>query len=129
MDSVFLTPALLRSLMLCDELARVIASTAPPNGRIVLFGHSLGSLLAYEVSCRLQARNIPVHALIVSARRPPHSPTPHPWIHTMPDSAVIDSLRRLGGMPEEIQTHSDFMTKKIAQGSYSDRTTPVGIFT
>ena len=68
-----------------------------------LFGHSLGSVLALETARALQegGATLPL-GLIVSGRYPPHLPNRRKNLHDMPDEALIDEMRRLGGTPEEL---------------------------
>ncbi len=92
-----------------ESVTTLVGSIAQRVPRTILFGHSLGSLLAYEVACQLYSRGIELSMLIVSARRPPHLSTPKPWIHEMSDPLLLESLKRLGGVPEEILAHEEFM--------------------
>lgn len=76
---------------------------AVPAGRpVLLFGHSLGALVAFEAGLALQARGLPPTGLIASARRAPQLPTPAPWRHAMADEMLIGELRRLGGTRDEV---------------------------
>jgi surfactin synthase thioesterase subunit len=64
---------------------------------LVLFGHSLGSAVAFETAVRLERRGVTVRALLASARRAPHLPmdgTP-PSLDT--DAELLDVLRQLAG--------------------------------
>jgi len=63
----------------------------------VLFGHSLGALVAYEVARILEFRHDIIPArLVVSGRRAPSDP-PGGAVHLMPDDAVVEELVGLGG--------------------------------
>jgi medium-chain acyl-[acyl-carrier-protein] hydrolase len=75
------------------------------------FGHSMGAVLAYEVTHELMKRaaRIPVH-LFVSGRRPPHMPDPDPPLHVLPDHEFVDEInRRYGAIPPEVLSESDLM--------------------
>lgn len=54
------------------------------------FGHSMGTLLAYELAQQLQQRHgqTPMH-LFVSGRRAPFLPDPDPSLHTLPTDEVF----------------------------------------
>ncbi|MFJ8751538.1 thioesterase II family protein [Streptomyces sp. NPDC102441] len=81
--------------VLADEVADRLAARA--DGRpLALFGHSMGSLVAFEVADRLQDRGAPVSALIVSGRRAPHLYRGDD-IRTRTDEGVIEELRELSG--------------------------------
>lgn len=70
----------------------------------VFFGHSMGSLLAYEVARELlrRGRRMPAH-LYVSGRRSPLIPVTEPQMHRLPDRELAAELsRRFEGMPAAI---------------------------
>jgi surfactin synthase thioesterase subunit len=54
-----------------DEIVAALAGTVPAGQPIVLFGHSFGGLLAYEVARALPDTHTP-GALVVAASRAPH---------------------------------------------------------
>ncbi|WP_170973334.1 alpha/beta fold hydrolase [Rhizobium sp. FKY42] len=91
------------------ELAPVLTDLADRYADVVLFGHSLGSLLAFEAALHLQEIKRQPQALIVSARRAPHLPTPQPWRHRMTDRALTEELRRLGGTQEEVLANEELL--------------------
>ena len=83
----------------------------PGGGRpFALFGHSMGSLIAYELARALarQGRPGPAH-LFVSAHRAPQQPPPEDPIHGLPEPEFRDRLRRLNGTPEEVLEHPELM--------------------
>jgi surfactin synthase thioesterase subunit len=53
------------------EIVAALTATVPAGSPIVLFGHSLGGLLGYEVARALPEAHTPT-ALVVAASRPPH---------------------------------------------------------
>lgn len=68
--------------------------------QLVLFGHSLGALLAYEVAHWLRDHDgTQPAALIVSASRPPHLPSRLAGITACDDAGVVEGLRRMGCDP------------------------------
>jgi medium-chain acyl-[acyl-carrier-protein] hydrolase len=76
-----------------------------------IFGHSMGAVLASEVTRALaEAGNpLPQH-LLVSGRRPPHIPGTESPMHGLPDAAFIAELnRRYRGIPAEILEQPDLM--------------------
>ncbi|MCB0065092.1 MAG: thioesterase [Caldilineaceae bacterium] len=61
-----------------------------------LFGHSMGSLIAYELAQLLhqEFQRIPTH-LLVSGRRAPFLPDPDPLLHALPtDQLFLTALQR-----------------------------------
>jgi surfactin synthase thioesterase subunit len=77
----------------------------------VLFGHSLGALLAFELARELRRRELPgPKHLFVSAARAPHlSPREHA-IHDLPETEFIAELcRRYGSMPTAVLQSAELM--------------------
>src|SRR5437764_673359 len=64
-----------------DAVAAEIGQQSAP---VVLFGHSMGSSVAYETARRLRGIGAPLAALVVSAHTPPAVPVDSD-IHLMPD--------------------------------------------
>lgn len=78
---------------LADEVAAVLPA-GPPT---VLFGHSMGAAVAFEVA-RRQERDgdRPAH-LVVSGRRAPGPARPEEDVHTRGEAALLAELDTLGG--------------------------------
>jgi medium-chain acyl-[acyl-carrier-protein] hydrolase len=73
-----------------DELAPTIVSTV--DLPFVFFGHSMGALIAFNVTRRLAAAGAPLpQHLFVSARRAPHL-TDHEPIHALPEDELLARL-------------------------------------
>ncbi|WP_406207918.1 alpha/beta fold hydrolase [Kitasatospora sp. NBC_01560] len=66
------------------------------------FGHSLGSILAYEAARRFSAAGRAPELLVVSGRRAPRLPSGRRQFSTLPDAAFLDALGELGGTPPEV---------------------------
>ncbi len=71
------------------------------NNDIVLYGHSMGAKIAYEVGKRLEAEGKSVKLLIVSGSRPPHIAEPNPICY-LEDHEFKRELARFEGTPKEI---------------------------
>ncbi len=100
-------PAHVRVASLAEEM---VCGLAPLLDRpYVLFGHSMGALLAYEMARRLDAQGLGPRQLIVSARRAPHLPDPTPRIYHLPVPEFMQELKRLNGTPEEALVNSELM--------------------
>jgi len=68
-----------------------------------LFGHSMGSLVAFELARALRRRGVgEPSVLFVSGGRAPQLPREHPVVHDQPDAVVIAKLRSLGALPKDI---------------------------
>ena len=75
------------------------------------FGHSMGALIAFELTRRLQAGSGagPV-CLLVSARRAPQLPDRDMPIHQLPQDAFVQQLlQRYSGIPQTILEQPDLM--------------------
>lgn len=82
---------------LVDELSLL---AEPPY---VLFGYSLGALVAYEAARELRRRGRPEPAhLIVAAHRAPHLVRTSPSLHALPRDRFIAALEHLNGSPREV---------------------------
>lgn len=64
---------------------------------VILYGHSLGALIAYELSHALAAAGIPPRHLFVSGRRAPHLAARRAPIHRLPDEEFVTALEAMGG--------------------------------
>jgi medium-chain acyl-[acyl-carrier-protein] hydrolase len=74
------------------------------------FGHSLGSLISFELARRLRRQKAPCPVkLFVSGRRAPQIPNPDPPIHQLPDAEFIEELRRLNGTPKAVLANPELM--------------------
>ncbi|MBV2156573.1 alpha/beta fold hydrolase [Kitasatospora sp. SUK 42] len=92
---------------LAADLTESIA--AQVDGPYVLFGHSLGALLAFEVAHRMLNRG-PAPALLVAAGR--NGPSAEPGyrpIHELPDARFLSALHALGGMPEGLLRQAELL--------------------
>ncbi|MEO0968084.1 MAG: thioesterase domain-containing protein [Cyanobacteria bacterium J06639_18] len=71
------------------------------------FGHSLGALVSFELSCFLRQKynKVPVH-LFVSGRQAPPIPDPSP-MHALSEANLVSELHRLGGTPKAVLESSE----------------------
>ncbi|KPI15375.1 Oleoyl-(acyl-carrier-protein) hydrolase [Actinobacteria bacterium OK074] len=68
---------------------------------LALFGHSMGSAVAYEVARRLEARGAGPRRLLVSGRAAPHRAVPA-GVPADDDTALIATVRGLGDFQSEV---------------------------
>lgn len=76
--------------------------------RPVLLGYSYGALLAFETALQLEARGVDIAAVITMARAAPQT-APQPTVADMDDDAFLDYVRRLGGLPPEVDEVPEFV--------------------
>ena len=69
-----------------------------------LFGHSFGSMIAFELARELRRRNLPgPQRLFVSASRAPDVDDPHPPVHNLPEPEFLATMcTRFKAIPEAI---------------------------
>jgi medium-chain acyl-[acyl-carrier-protein] hydrolase len=78
-----------------------------------VFGHSTGAMLGFELArtCRRAGRPLPAH-LFPSGRPAPHLPrTLFTW--DLPDDQFTESIRELGGIPDEVLQHRELMALMV----------------
>ena len=66
----------------------------------VLFGYSMGALLAYELGARLACHAAPPELIIVAARKPPYRQSARRCLPSRDE--IMEIVQRLGGMPGAI---------------------------
>jgi pyochelin biosynthetic protein PchC len=80
------------------------------NDPYVLFGHSMGAKVAYEVVLRLQTQNKPLpQKMAVSCSPAPHRPSGLNRAFQESDAAFLQYLQRLGGVPDELLAVPDLL--------------------
>ncbi|UNO43375.1 alpha/beta fold hydrolase [Streptomyces sp. MST-110588] len=78
---------------------------------LVLFGHSFGALVMYDLARRISARQPHrVQGLLVSGLAAPGRPTRNQEISRLGDADLLDWLRHLGGTPTELLDETWFAT-------------------
>jgi medium-chain acyl-[acyl-carrier-protein] hydrolase len=95
-----------------DQLLDPVCAALEPylDRPYALFGHSMGSLVAYEVARRLSDGSGPAPScLVVSGRRGPRIATNRRALHGLPDGEFLAEVGRLGGMPHEVLDQPDLL--------------------
>lgn len=77
---------------------------------MLLFGHSLGALIAFETALRMEQRQRTPIALIAAACGAPARPRRSMPIHRLPRPAFLERIGELGGTPAEILADAALMT-------------------
>jgi medium-chain acyl-[acyl-carrier-protein] hydrolase len=77
----------------------------------VLFGHSMGALVAFETARLIEREGSLTPArLIVSARVAPQCTLARPPINALPQAEFVEILRQLNGTPADILRDANLMT-------------------
>lgn len=85
------------------DLLRSFLAQLDGGSPYAFYGHSLGALVAYRLARALVAQGHAAPAfLAVSGRRSPTCPLPASALWNLPENALIDALRALGGLPESL---------------------------
>jgi medium-chain acyl-[acyl-carrier-protein] hydrolase len=93
----FSEPSISNLSILADAIVKEIAPYL--DLPFVLFGHSMGAVLAAEVAHGLAARRLPrPHHLVLSGHRPPRWPDPHPPLGRLSDSDFVVEINRRYGV-------------------------------
>lgn len=93
-------------------LSRALARELVPylDKPFAMFGHSMGALLAFEVTRALRrAEAAAPLALFLAAYPPPHVALARAAIHHLPDTDFIEEMRRMQGTPEAVLQSADLM--------------------
>ncbi|MEU3415533.1 MULTISPECIES: thioesterase II family protein [unclassified Streptomyces] len=111
-------PPLTSVARLADEIVTVLESL--PRRRLVLFGHSMGACVAFEVARRIERdSSLDLRGLIASGRTAP--PTLRDTkVRFMDDDAVIGEIRRLNGTDDRLLLDDDVirMIMPAIRGDY-----------
>ncbi len=103
----------------CEDAVRELVHafvTSHTRGRFAFFGHSMGALLAFELSRSLQGiYGLVPEILIVSGARAPDVPRPssarhHPRIYALPEKQFRDEIRSYAGTPAEVLDNDELMS-------------------
>ena len=105
----FHEPALSEMAPIVRELSAVLA--AEDDLPTVFFGHSLGCLLAFEVTRALVQRGAPTpRRLVLAGCHAPQHRGPGGDLHLKDDEALIEELRNYAGTPPEVLAHRELMS-------------------
>ncbi|GHO45003.1 thioesterase II family protein [Ktedonospora formicarum] len=74
------------------------------------FGHSMGGLIAYALTRRLEAESLPLpRHLCISALKAPHLLSNREPIHDLPEAEFLRSVYRLGGTPLAVLQNQELL--------------------
>ncbi|MAD41415.1 MAG: hypothetical protein CL623_03385, partial [Arcobacter sp.] len=91
-----------------DQISNVIAQIS--DKPYVMFGHSVGALVAYEVAKEIEKQGImPPLRLILSAHKTPqHSKETEP-MYTLSDEDLMNKILELGLLPEDVLENKELL--------------------
>jgi surfactin synthase thioesterase subunit len=101
-----------------EDAAGIVQAVAPAmepflDAPYVLFGHSLGAFLAYELARELRRRNLPMPVrFFASACRAPHLPSRNEKIHQLGDKDFLARVKRISGNGA-VEDHVDEMLELL----------------
>ena len=93
---------------LVEEISRAI----PPflDKPFAFFGHSLGGLVAFELTHFFRQKGMPQPIILfISACDALQLPDPHPAFQRLPDPEFVKALQELNGIPEEFANQPEFL--------------------
>lgn len=95
-----------------EPLIKALTEAVIPTleqGKFAFFGHSMGALIAFELTRELRRQGgvLPEH-LFLCGRRAPQIPIDNP-LYPQPDAKLIEALRQYGGTPEAVLQNVDLM--------------------
>jgi surfactin synthase thioesterase subunit len=87
------------------------ALSASPEVPFVFYGHSLGGVVAFEVTRRLEAEGLPTpRHLFIGASAPPKLGLIHPRILHLPDDEFVSAVQeRYAGIPAAVLSEPELM--------------------
>ena len=102
------TPLQSIAAMVAYVLPAIEASTDLPYA---IFGHSMGALMAFELTAALEASGLRAPSrLFVSARRSPDEPDPKTPVHALPEAQFLDELQaRYGAIPDAVRNEPELL--------------------
>ncbi len=93
-----------------QEAVEQLLQAIPFDKPVAFFGHSLGALIVYELTCRMEQEgmDLPRH-LLLSACPAPQVHRLKRSRHLLSDAELIRYLSILGGTPEDVLNHKELM--------------------
>jgi surfactin synthase thioesterase subunit len=112
---------------LIDRMEPLVAALTPMlvpylDRPFAFFGHSMGAMIAFEVTRRLRRDSAPQpEYLFVSGRPAPQLPDTERCTYDLPEPEFLDELRRLNGTPKEVLEHPELLqlTLPIVRGDFA----------
>ncbi|GGM08814.1 MULTISPECIES: thioesterase II family protein [Micromonospora] len=99
-EHLFGQPALTSMADVLRGLTPQVEALAPRP--VVLFGHSMGAVVAFALARQLRRRGVPPAGLIVSGAGSPCRRDPTDLVHLLDDDALLRRTADFGGMPPQL---------------------------
>ncbi|MET3037840.1 alpha/beta fold hydrolase [Chryseobacterium sp. NRRL B-14859] len=97
--------------LLLEDLLHIILPHINDSNKYFLYGHSMGALLAYLLSHKIEEMGLQLPSkLIVSGKNSPCCPRKRKKISEFPSDQFWDELKSYGGISEEIIANEDIRT-------------------
>jgi medium-chain acyl-[acyl-carrier-protein] hydrolase len=97
------------------RLVQALSDAIEPylDRRYALFGHSIGALIAFELTRELRRRGSPMseHLFVSACPAPQISDTDR--ISDLPESEFFNRLQQLNGTPPDVMSHTDLMALMV----------------
>jgi len=100
-DQLFGEPAPDTLVDLASDCATELAPIIQSSGSVVIFGHSMGSYVAFEAVRSLEQSGISVTALVMSGAEAPHFGTEQAW-HRASDDDLVRHISELDVRSREV---------------------------
>ncbi len=86
-----------------DDIISKIKDEIADGCQYAFFGHSMGTLIVYELTNRIKElyNSTPVHVFF-SGRNSPDKRVEDKVVHTLPDDEFKNELNKFGGIPEKV---------------------------
>lgn len=95
--------------LLVDDITLQLKKTIDISKKYIIYGHSMGALLAYLVCRKVHMQGWPMpEKLIVSGRKAPHLKRRR-YLAGLPDDHFMKEVTALGGIPDEVIRHPELM--------------------
>ncbi|MGF9825593.1 thioesterase domain-containing protein [Brevibacillus agri] len=89
----------------CERITPALHET-----RFAFFGHSMGGLVAFELTRKLMQKGAPLpEHLFLSASRVPHAYHKLVKTYNLPHAEFVEALRKLGGTPEDVLENPELL--------------------
>lgn len=94
---------------LADAITDDIVGYGCDHHKMVLFGHSFGAAISFEVARRLECIQKPPALLVVSGRPAPNALNQRPSVANLTDEQFLKCIIEYKGFPSELLENSEFM--------------------